>query len=254
MSTPTDGDGQTQIVIGQDGRVRVNPTNQQPYWWVGQLSLRFAGPDIYIGTGVLVAPNKVLTCAHNLYDRSLGGAVTAATFALAINGDTQPYGDPVAVTGVAFPEEYRVASPPRPEPNGDVTDAQRYIYDYGVATLGNVWLDPAGDESYPQLLAATDAQLGGRRIDIAGYPGDKPPRTMWNAGGNATALDEELIFYQISTYGGQSGSGVRATFQNLPAPTLPRIVGIHVAGDEDLDANFACRLTQDKINHILGWL
>lgn len=240
------------IVFPTDNRTRVTPTNVQPYYWVGQLAITFPDGTAGTGTGTLVAENKVLTCAHNLYQAQYGGYARTVSFTLARNGSTLPYGNPVAATGVAVPEEYVSLSPPAPNQQGNVASDTLYVYDFGVVTLASI-LDPAGG-LYPAMYAATDNQLNNRQSDIAGYPGDKPANTMWNGNGALTGSSEEFLFYNISTYGGQSGSAVRSLFPNLYPPGIPWLIGVHVAGAQDLNTNFAVRLNQDNINTIQGWL
>lgn len=241
-----------RIVFPTDNRTRVNPTNLQPYYWFGQLTITFPSGVVGTGTGTLVGPNKVLTCAHNLYQAQYGGYATNVSFALARNGNTLPYGNPVAATALAVTEEYATLSPPAPDQQGNVASDTDYVYDFGVVTLAST-LDPANG-LYPSMYAASDNQLNNRQSDIAGYPGDKPANTLWNGNGALTGCSEEFLFYNISTYNGQSGSAVRSLFQNLYPPGIPWIIGVHVAGDRSLNTNFAVRLNQDNINTIQGWL
>jgi glutamyl endopeptidase len=242
----------TQIVFPTSNRVQVNPTNVPPFYWTGQLEIQFPNGTQGTGTGILIDEYYVLTCAHNLYQKQFGGYAKKVTFALARNGANNPYGV-VGVKAQQVPEDYKTLSPPSPDNSGNVKDYTKYLSDYGLVKLEK-GLSPAGI-TYPAMYAADDNSLKEKSVDIAGYPGDKLPRTMWHAEGNLPKeIDQHFLFYQISTYSGQSGSAVTALFKNLVNPTVPRIVGIHVAGVQDLNTNFAVRITQDVIDTVNRWM
>jgi V8-like Glu-specific endopeptidase len=44
--------------------------------------------------------------------------------------------------------------------------------------------------------------------NIAGYPGDKPDGTLWYAYRRIASVNSRKVYYDIDTYGGQSGSAV----------------------------------------------
>jgi glutamyl endopeptidase len=250
------------VVFNPDLRVRINPTTVEPYYWIGQLEIGFPGDKKsdpkWQGTGTLIGSNLVLTCAHNLYDAELGGYATAVTFYPGRNG--QSPGTEVTGAKWVVPDEYIQSPPPQPSRNGTVnTSATQYLFDFGLVWLSKE-LHPEG-EHFPGMYAATDNELAHKPLDIAGYPVDKALNTMWNCGGNLhSGTSDELLFYEISTYGGQSGAAVRALFpkKNPSFPDIPWIVGIHVAGKKKPngapDINFAVRLNQDIVNRILGWM
>jgi len=64
------------------------------------------------------------------------------------------------------------------------------------------------------------------------------------------SVDDELLFYGISTYNGQSGASLLVQAKNGGWYTA----GIHVAGAAALKANFASRLTKEKVSWIVGAL
>ena len=51
-----------------DSREEIKDTEKYPYCCIGLITGKF-GKDFYHGTGFLIGPRIVLTCAHNLYDR-----------------------------------------------------------------------------------------------------------------------------------------------------------------------------------------
>jgi glutamyl endopeptidase len=198
-----------------------------------------------------VDAQRVLTCAHNLYQAQFGGYAKVVIFTLAQNGNANPY-NPVAAANIRVSEEYETLSPPDPNYQGNVADYTQYVFDFGLVRL-QVNLDPASGV-FPGMVTASDTDLSNRHCDIGGYPSDKLAGTMWNGAGNLLPSDDTFLFYRISTYKGQSGSAVRSLFPDGPVPSVPRIVGIHVAGSPALNANFAVRLTQDVVDKIYSWM
>jgi V8-like Glu-specific endopeptidase len=253
MDTAKQGPGGgVEIVFPPDVRAQINPTTVQPYYWCGQITTVYKNGNTYTGTGTLIDSNWVLTCAHNVWSEEDGGMPASMTFGLAQNGVAFPYGAPVAVTSAGFPDEYKALSPARPNAAGNVVDYTKYLYDFAVLKLASA-LDP-GNGVYPAMFAAADTDLPGRWTCIAGYPGDKIPGTMWNGCyALPNGVDDEILYYVIDTYAGQSGAAVRARFARFQ-DGVSRIIGIHVAGSVALNRNFAVRLYQERIDRILGWM
>ena len=54
-----------------DTREKVKDVREYPYCCIGLVTGKF-GNNVYQGSGCLISPRIVLTCAHNLYDRSKG--------------------------------------------------------------------------------------------------------------------------------------------------------------------------------------
>lgn len=238
--------GPFQIVFPPDHRARVTPTTSAPWNSLGQLVMRFPNGDTYSGTGVVIDERHVLTAAHNVFSSELGGFVTRCVFLPARDGTTL-HGS-VEANGAHITEEYRTLSPADPDslPEGGVTDYTLYTEDYAVVRLASAIDNPA-----LAPLAASDHQLDHAAVGVAGYPGDKqPPDTLWASSGNLGAPDDEFLFYQIDTFRGQSGAPVL-----LPqGQHAPAIVGVHVAGDSRLQANFAVRLTPERVAQIQEWV
>jgi V8-like Glu-specific endopeptidase len=127
------------------------------------------------------------------------------------------------------------------------------VEDFGLVRLA-ADLNPANG-LFPAMYSATDNELHNRECDIAGYPADKEPLyTMWNGSGKVSTdpQSEDFLLYEISTYGGNSGSAVRSLFPNKDSPS---IVGIHVGGVEmEIQAtNLAVRLNDSVIEMINDW-
>ena len=58
-----------EIVAVRDGRERVDATNRWPHSVQGRFAARVKSHQTLLGSGTMIAPNLVLTCAHNLYIR-----------------------------------------------------------------------------------------------------------------------------------------------------------------------------------------
>lgn len=241
--------GNVGIVIPPDTRVQVNPTTVFPYWSTGQLVMTFPNGKQYTGTGTLIDERHVLTCAHNLFGEGQGGPAQQVLYLPARDGNTVPYGVALAER-IFYPENYVLHPPANPNVEGIVVqDYTQYLFDYGLVRL-NAGINPG---NLMTMYAAADNALQGQDVELAGYPGDKPIGTMWNGSGVLpNQLDEHFLFYGISTYKGQSGSSIRFA---TGAPQNPlRIVGIHVAGLPQFNANFAVRLTDEIIEQMADWM
>lgn len=87
---------------------------------------------------------------------------------------------------------------------------------------------------------ATQAQKGDD-VTITGYPGDKELATMWESNGQIISNGDGDMTYDASTYGGNSGSGVFNSSNEL--------IGIHYGGVEG-QSNNAVPLSGDVLNFI----
>ena len=65
--------------------MRVENESLYPYCCIGLISGK-VNQDVLSGTGCLISPRIVLTCAHNLYDRSKEMETENLTFAPGLNG------------------------------------------------------------------------------------------------------------------------------------------------------------------------
>ena len=74
--------------------------------------------------------------------------------------------------------------------------------------------------------------------NVAGYPADKTPNTMWIGRGEVTNATEYELFHSADTYSGNSGAVV---FDNAQ-----KIYGIHLGGTKS--SNNAASITRDLFN------
>jgi glutamyl endopeptidase len=236
-----------KIVFPPDNRQRVKPTTVHPFVSMGLLVMTFPNGETYTGTATLIDKTHLLTAAHNVFGNDCGGYATHVQFYPARNGNLSPYGV-VNATHLFVTEDYRSLSPPNPNrtQTGTVDTVTEYTEDYAVVRLASaVNLPILG------LYAPADHEIDGANAVIAGYPGDKPVGEMWAAQGKVSAPEDEFLFYKIDTYKGESGAAVLV---NFPLPVGLAIAGVHVAGDPNLNTNFAVRMRGDRIRQIQAWM
>ena len=81
---------------------KIENTHEHPYRCIGQIVGKF-GNLPYDGTGCLIGPNIVLTCAHNIYERRLKLEANDMKFKPGINGS---FGKTFNVKKAYYPEKY----------------------------------------------------------------------------------------------------------------------------------------------------
>ena len=222
-------------IIGGDERFRVSQTTRTPWRWVCYLEMRYPR-FIATGSGLLIGPRHILTCSHNLFDKTSNTPARSVHASPGCNGvASRPFGRHQAASW-KITNEYRLSGSPR--------------FDFALITLRT----PIGNSSQRSLggqplgywgKAGTgttifqcrpgEPRLRGKRATLSGYPGDKPDGQQWAAKGQivnvAPAAGRELIYYSSDSCAGHSGSPVWIT-QGSKAG----LVGIHtgpcIAGND----------------------
>ncbi len=197
-------------IIDSDDQFPVPDVSKTPYRQIVQLNALHEDGYRYVGSGAMIAPNLILTAAHNVYDRKTGKWATyvKATPTPSRNGgDRLPYGSYDAENYVIF-DEYRTQS----------QELSEYQYDMAV-----IRLNQAVDSRVGELRIAKTSTVG-QHIQIPGYPLESPQKfgVMYTMFGDIESIDNKLLRYQIDTEGGQSGSPV--------LNEQGEIIGVHIAG------------------------
>ena len=184
-----------ETVHGPDDRVQI--TNTAVYPWRAHASLLITAADNsqWIGTGWFIGPHTLMTAGHVVYIKNSGvpgrdGWVKQIRVMPGRNGNTLPYGSVVSsnfrsVTGWTS--------------SGDEN------YDYGAIILPTNLGNTVGWFGFGVY---SDADLTASTGNISGYPGDKPAGTQWYDAHKIASVNSRKVYYDIDTYGGQSGSAV----------------------------------------------
>jgi V8-like Glu-specific endopeptidase len=187
-------------VIGPDDREIVTDTSQYPYSCICKLYITpKVGNKRYIGTGVYIGPNCVLTAAHCVYLHNKGGWASQIEVVPGLNIEpNRPFGSTQS-NDFYCPNLY-LEKP---------TDEKRQPYDFAAIITPRAFGDEVG---YIGFSSLTDQEFENLLITISGYSGDKPD----NAPGEAQSKDtkkisdttDTLLIYELDTEGGGSGSPV----------------------------------------------
>lgn len=186
---------QAESIIGPDNRTQITTTAIYPWRVHASLLITAADGSRWIGTGWFIGPHTLMTAGHVVFIKNSGvpgrdGWVRSIDVMPGRNGGQLPY-------GTVRSSNFRSVS--GWTNNGDQN------FDYGAiiipTNLGNTtgWFG-FGVYSDADLLASTG--------NISGYPGDKPVGTQWYHARRIVAVNARKVYYDIDTFGGQSGSAV----------------------------------------------
>ena len=226
-------DAVLETVHGPDDRVRI--TNTAAYPWRVHASLRITAADgsNWIGTAWFIGPRTLITAGHVVYIAShqvpaRRGWVRRIEVIPGRNESTRPFGS--SISG-------RFHSVRGWTENGDPE------YDYGAITLD----EPLGDQTgWFAYGAFTDGDLVTAHANISGYPGDQPDGTQWYDHRQIDSVTARRVFYDIDTFGGQSGSAV---YRFVGGDRFA--FGIHAYGGAV--TNSATRITARRFQNLETW-
>jgi len=207
-----------EAVCGVDDRVKVTDTSVMPYKAICKLYMRSTSGKNYVGTGWLTHSNKLYTAGHCVYDHDEGGWMASIIVVPGKSGNSEPFGRYTAASMLAT--------------NGWINNkSQRY--DMGAIKLSsNV---SHGSYLVPSLADANSAT-------VCGYPADRDTGIFqYKMLGSVTKRDDRF-FYQIDTFGGQSGCPVLENNN--------RAMGIHNYGGCD---NSGSDLYQQFLDDVNKW-
>lgn len=212
--------------------------------WRPQVMLTIRAPGStgpLLGSGVLIAPDIVLTAAHNVYRLTAKAFVKSITAQIGVFKGTQNG----ASRGVHVycPPAYRERGP---------KDAVRHQYDYAIIRLSDDTLGKWAKTQFdvPSQPPMTSVDLARSALMVAGYPGDVTPLTLMTCYGEVSipSVTDSTFNYTMDTMPGQSGGPV---FRYDSDGTIT-FAGVHVADGDD--SNRACRYSQRMQADIKRWI
>jgi V8-like Glu-specific endopeptidase len=116
-------------------------------------------------------------------------------------------------------------------------------HDYGAILLGT---DLGATTGWLGFGVYDDATLTSLVGNISGYPGDQPSGTQWYAARRIASVAARKVYYDIDTFGGQSGSAVyRIVDGNRYA------FAVHAYGGAT--TNSGTRIVTPVYNNMVAW-
>ncbi|MET0143652.1 MAG: hypothetical protein ABW328_02555 [Ilumatobacteraceae bacterium] len=227
------GTAAIEAVIGNDDRVQITSTATYP--WSVHCSLRITARDgsQWIGTGWFCGPHTIITAGHCVFIKNSGvagrdGWVRSITVIPGRNAAQQPFGSVVSTN-------FRTVS--------GWADGGNSEYDYGAIILPTNLGSRTGSLGFG---AYSDATLLASVANISGYPGDKPAGTQWYHARRVTSVGPRKVYYDVDTYGGQSGSGVYRIVNGQRYA-----IAVHAYGTST--SNSGTRITTEVFNNLVAW-
>lgn len=225
-----------ESIIGTDDRTRVTNTKGAP--WRMICALRMLSPDdgMAIGTGWLVGPRTIITAGHCVFsDHFFGGWAKEVEVIPGKNGADEPFG---SVKSSTLRSVDRWVKEELPD------------FDVGCIQLDTRLGDQTG---WFGVASLSREQLQDMLINVTGYPGDRGDGDeLYHHTNRIREVTPRRLFYDVDTYGGQSGAPAYI-YQTPTAP--PLVVGIHAYGTSALTRyNSAPRIIPEVVDQIQAWI
>lgn len=195
-----------KVIPGQDGRKRIENTATWPHCINTKLKMISNG-NAWGGSGTMIGPHHVLTCAHCVYDFDEKSWFKEILACPALNGKIAPFGEVKVTRAYIFKSWLTI---------GDSN------FDIALLLLDQSIGDYTG---WGGLLSAPDTDLSQEEVYIIGYPGDKGFKQMWGMGHKIKEMTSDKVYYEHDTQGGQSGSAIWINKYGMPL-----ILGVHTLG------------------------
>lgn len=216
LGLPKEKDKPNEVVFGTDNRSKVSNTSIQPHRSISYISISYPNGD-YMCTGTVIGKDTVLTNAHCIYNKDTKQYIKSGYIIPALNDSHYSY-------GYYNIESYSI-------PSGYINSGGSAQYDFAVMKVSTNGGSHIGDV-VGSLGVKQVNSIKGTGIKIYGYPADKAVSTgavsQWGTSGSILQENSSLAFYEIDTFGGQSGSAMLNSSN--------QIIGVH-NGAYDLNAN-----------------
>jgi glutamyl endopeptidase len=229
-----------ESIIGVDERVRIVDTELVPWRMICALRLRGALGSA-IGTGWFVGPRTILTAGHCVYSTAFFGGWTSEIEASpGRNGAVFPYG---TISSRNFSSVDRWIEHEDPD------------FDVGCIHLEESVGRKVG---WFAVGALTPPELEKYLVNISGYPGDRGAGAeQYHHRNRIVHVSDRRVFYEVDTFGGQSGAPV---WIHEDESSPPLAIGIHAYGAAPIPttsatlANSAPRITPEVLEQIEAWV
>lgn len=224
-----------EVVIGVDNRVQIQTTRDYPWRAYCSLLITARNNTKWVGTGWFISPSTLITAGHCVFINNKENPSSPA------NGWVRSIQVMPGRNGSTFPFETVISTQFRSVEgwieNGDEN------FDYGAIILPR----PLGSSlGWLGFGSFTDAELNNSTANIAGYPADKSEGTLWFHASRIIGVNNRKIFYDIDTFGGQSGSPVVRIVGNQRFA-----VAVHAYGTTS--SNNGVRITPEVVNNFNRW-
>ena len=239
-SAPGAGIPGLETVIGQDERTRIVETDLLP--WRMICALRLIGTTgSAIGTGWLAGPRTIVTAGHCVHHLPFfGGWVQRIEVSAGRDDDRFPFGTVTATRFSALDKWVESADPD---------------FDIGCIHLD----EPLGDKTgFFSFATMSPEELTTHFVNISGYPADRGNgEQQFFHFNRVLSVGPRRVFYDVDTFGGQSGAPVWIQ-EEVDGP--PTVVGVHAYGtggtpfNLGITANSAPRIIPEVFEIINGWL
>lgn len=235
------GGGVLESVIGVDMRERILETDLDPWRMVCALRMSSASGGSAIGTGWLAGPRTIVTAGHCVHHQGFfNGWAQTIEVSAGRNGSEFPF---KTITSTRFSSVDLWVNTADPD------------FDIGCIHLD----EPLGEQvGWFAFGSLPPAQLEGHMVNISGYPGDRGNGTEQYFHANRVLhVGDRRVFYDVDTFGGQSGAPVWI-HETEDGP--PVAVAIHAYGtggtpfDLGITANSAPRIIPEVFNQITAWV
>lgn len=195
----------TYSIIGTDDRWKITNTGQYPYTTIARITVMYQDGTSACGTGAMIGSRLLATAGHILIN-SDGSHPKSIQMQFGQNG-SYVYHDTNSVGAYIYRTGYETNQP--------------LEGDYGFIVFN--------DNQVSQLtgnMGVTTVPSLSDRLYTAGYPSDKGWYYMYASTGKIIEMEDDLLYHNMDTGGGQSGSPVYIIGPN----GYPYLVAMHSSG------------------------
>jgi len=224
------GTAMLEVVFGDDDRQIVTNIMESPWRKITALRILASDGRSFAGTGWFISPTVLITAGHCVYMPKAGGWAQKIEVIPALNGSKKPFGSTTAT---------------RFDTNEEWIRKGNTLYDYGAIFLEKAISDKIGSFDFG---AAPDSYFSDFEVSISGYPTDRSDGSQqyYHTRKVASAFPQQ-IFYEIDTFGGQSGGPIWIS----PDNNTRIAIGIHTNGN--ISSNWGTRITPELFQNFKHW-